>query len=735
MQERLNRLLDRLQREKSLRNRLIVLDEQPDVSAYFLAHSKIKSAINDLDEESQYVLKSVIAIGQGEMIFQKLEDFQSNAKQLQELIGILKEVEHFYQELGGVIGYHITMLQFLQDKNKDTPAKNGHTCYFKPEGMKISELSPQVRQMIRWGIKSLPQIGEIFPVGGAGDRLNLHHEITGKALPSAQLHFNGFTLLAGLIRDLQAREYLYYKLTGKQLLTPIAMMTSLEKENHQHVLSICESNHWFDRPKDSFRLFMQPLVPVLTIEGDWAVSEPLKLILKPGGHGVIWKLAQDAGVFQWLEELGRSKVLLRQINNPIAGIDYGLLAFVGVGCNENRKFGFASCDRLLNTSEGMNVLIESKEGDNYNYTITNIEYTDFKEKGIQDIPLDPKSKYSQFPANTNILFIDIQALQNGLKVSSLPGMLINMKTSISCLDREGHIRDIKAGRLETMMQNIADVFVDSYSRQLTKDETAQLSTYVTFNERRKTISVTKKHWDSNQPILETPEGCFFELLQNHEELLSKYCHMQLPVLGTEEDFIKSGPSFIFSYHPALGPIYEVIAQKINRGKLAKGSELRLEIAEIEIENLDLVGSLQVHAQDIMGHRIPGKGYLQYSDHGSKCILKNITVRNAGIDFSVTSNVYWRNQIKRHETLLIRLGEKAEFYADGVNFNKGLHIDVPDHHRAIAVQNGDEVEIHLERIKSPSWYWHYAFDEEDRIVLIKQEGKSALPKPQKGYAST
>lgn len=43
-------------------------------------------------------------------------------------------------------------------------------------------------------------------------------------------------------------------------------------------------------------------------------------MMKPGGHGAIWKLMWDEGVFSWLgREQGRRAALVRQISNPMAG--------------------------------------------------------------------------------------------------------------------------------------------------------------------------------------------------------------------------------------------------------------------------------------------------------------------------------------------------------------------------------------------------------------------------------
>lgn len=61
----------------------------------------------------------------------------------------------------------------------------------------------------------------------------------------------------------QAREYLYYRLTGEQLTTPVAIMTSDAKGNHGRILALLEALGWAGRGRDAFRLFRQPLVPVV----------------------------------------------------------------------------------------------------------------------------------------------------------------------------------------------------------------------------------------------------------------------------------------------------------------------------------------------------------------------------------------------------------------------------------------------------------------------------------------
>ena len=74
----------------------------------------------------------------------------------------------------------------------------------------------------------------------------------------------------------------------------------------------------------------------------------------------------------------------------------------------------------------------------------------------------------------------------------------------------------------------------------------------------------------------------------------------LPQVGEVEQYLERGPGFIFLFHPALGPLWAVIAQKLRGGSLAAGSELVLQVAEVAVRNLQLDGSLLVYADAVMG---------------------------------------------------------------------------------------------------------------------------------------
>ena len=711
----LDTLCKTLKEKNSIQEKLFILNELDDIKSFLSQKGPVQTFLSSLQSEGQYVLKSIIAIGEAPIVFntKNISEDDANQKILNVLEQLL-ELESFFSSIGGVIGYYLTVLKLIQDTQGKFSSQETH--YIHPEGENVNCGTQKMRQTIRSGIESIEKIAMIYPLGGAGERLNLKDEADGHPLPVALLHFLGKTLLEGLIRDTQAYEYLFFKLTGKQCVIPIAMMTSTEKNNHYHILNICKKASWFQRSSDSFHFFIQPLVPVITCEGHWSLSSPLTLNLKPGGHGVMWKLAEETGTFHWMESLGKSQCIIRQINNPLAATDQALLALIGKGCAENKAFGFLSCERLLNSEEGTDILIEKETLDGYEYCLTNVEYPDFAKKGIGEIPSHPGSCYSTYPTNTNILFANIPSIKEALKKCFIPGQLINMKSKVPYLDPEGRLLQVSGGRLESTMQNIADSIVDRFPKKLSKEEIKEmLSSFIVYNTRSKTISSTKKCYQPGASLSSTPEQALYDMLKNHYDLLNQ-CGFELPGWTTIEKFIQHGPQCIFIFHPALGPLYAIISQKLRKGSFAKNAELQLEIAEVDIENLSLDGSLLIQPVSPLGNK-DANGMLKYGEE-PKCILKNVTVKNKGINRTV-SNQYWKNEIQRHEKVEFVLYEYSEIDVQDIQFEGTHRYIVPAKHRLMLRPGKDKkIQQELRPIDKPTWKWNYHFDVNHRVQLTR-----------------
>ena len=682
---------------------------QNDLTIQFLKKNSLLTSFFEKNKEKltlseQLAFFAILALEQGEVVFssfcdQNLEE-QEQDDLFKKTLVILGELEEFYKPLGGVVGYHCQVLELVLLHLEQKPIEEKIT-YLAPPCTSIENETASVRKMIRDGLETLPFLAEMYAVGGAGDRLKLLDEHTKQPLPAAKLQFLSRTLFDLLIRDLEAREYLYYKLFAKKLICPIVLMTSEEKMNHQEIVKLCENAAWYGRGKENFTFIIQPLTPVITSDGDFAVNGKGELVVKPGGHGVIWKLAKDKGVFEWLKASGKEALLVRQINNPLAGVDYGLLALSGYGMSHKMSFGFASCPRKEGAQEGMNVLEEKENG----VAISNLEYTEFSRLVSKNMQKE------RFPANTNILFARIDDVEKASEVCPIPGMLVNMKTVVQTV-KDGKAVTTLGARLESTMQNIADVF-SARSRDL-------LKVFIVLNTRSKTISVAKKAYEG-QSIFETPEGAFYDLLQESYRLLKDHCKVELDAFTSEKEYMETGPSMLFSYHPALGPLYSIIAQKIRKGHFEKGSELLLEIAEVDIENLHLQGSCLVYLDTLSAHNkssAHNKKGSAFMDEG-QVFLKNCTIKNKGIDRSL-QNSYWKGQIKRLEAFEVRLEPGSSFVAEDVVFEGSFSLTVPSGMRATVRHREDKsLQIDFEpHTEKNVWHWNYSFDQEDHIVLNK-----------------
>ncbi|MFS7958244.1 putative UTP--glucose-1-phosphate uridylyltransferase [Helianthus anomalus] len=773
---RLRILRSKLSGSKSLRDKIHVVDSDSKVKRFFKSggykngFARVLEAV-DLDEYELFLVKCIVAAGQehvlvsdcdtdgvdgeinGEFVSARSslksalyslvemiekwdgsEDREVRVKKidavaLNSLLKTLKDVEEFYDCIGGIIGYQLTVLELLsQSPHGEQNANFQNVDNSNSTGMQFVEIHPPsvldlsqdteyAAHAALWGIEGLPSLGEIYPLGGSADRLGLVDSVTGECLPAAMLPFCGHTLLEGLIRDLQAREFLYFKLFGEQCITPVAMMTSSAKNNHAHITSLCERSKWFGRGRSNFRLFEQPLVPAISAEdGQWLAKGQFLPVCKPGGHGVIWKLAYEKGVFQWFRDHRREGATVRQVSNVVAATDVTLLAMAGIGLHEGKKLGFASCKRNSGATEGINVLVEKGKPDGtWTYGVSCIEYTEFDKFGIAD-GSSSDSLQTEFPANTNILYVDLKAVEHiasSKDESSLPGLVLNVKKTINFVDHFGFQHGIPGGRLECTMQNIADHLVNSFSTRCSEGVEEMLDTFIVYNHRRKvTSSAKKKRKPADMSLHQTPDGALLDTVRNAYDILS-HCDIKLPEIESNDKYVDSGPPYIILLHPALGPLWEVTRQKFHGGSISKGSELQLDVSEFLWRNVQLDGSLMVVAENVMGSHIDSnnESILQYGYRCARCKLVNVNIQNKGINWSSDKNLYWKHDVQRFEALKVILHGNAEFEAVDVNLEGNHVFEVPDGYKMTVTSGSSGLSIQSNPIKkefidSGSWFWKY-----------------------------
>lgn len=162
-------LLSKLKEANSLSFKVKILNEQPLVYEFYPSLLKVLPYIS---EKQEFALKSLLAVGQGPIVFRQLNTLNKIDHLLKKLLDVLLQLEKDYHSLGGIIGYHLTVLNLIFLK-KDPLKSSRDIKYYHPQGKDISKNSPEVNKYVDWGVEALPLIGEIYPVGGAGDRLGL----------------------------------------------------------------------------------------------------------------------------------------------------------------------------------------------------------------------------------------------------------------------------------------------------------------------------------------------------------------------------------------------------------------------------------------------------------------------------------------------------------------------------------------------------------------------------------
>lgn len=267
--------------------------------------------------------------------------------------------------------------------------------------------------------------------------------------------------------------------------------------------------------------------------------------------------------------------------------------------------------------------------------------------------------------------------------AALPGMIFNLKKQITyTAATSGETRDVQAGRMECTMQALADSLTQQSPRRLRPEEAADLRTCVVFNERRYVTSSAKRaRAPGSDKIHQTPEGSFLDLMRNARDLLAM-CGVAAPELGGDRAYVDGGcaPAFVWLWHPALGPLWQVAAQKVRGGSLAPRAEVCLELAELRWLDVAVEGSLRVAADNVVGHADAASGIATFSDACGRARFERVRVENAGVDYGAAGNCFWRQAVARRGSCTVLLRGRSEFDARDVTIAGDVTFEVPDGHR-------------------------------------------------------
>ena len=131
-----------------------------------------------LDAKQRYLLHVLTVLGQADRIFPSTYQ-EEHWPQVKSLLDNLQEVEDFYKEEGGLLGYHRLFLDLVKN---DQPSRK--KTFIQPP---IIDIRKDFSQIVQTGLQHLPEMAFAFPLGGAADRLNLIDPESHSSLPASLL--------------------------------------------------------------------------------------------------------------------------------------------------------------------------------------------------------------------------------------------------------------------------------------------------------------------------------------------------------------------------------------------------------------------------------------------------------------------------------------------------------------------------------------------------------------------
>ena len=120
-----------------------------------------------ISEEERTLFKQAIELAQFDNAFSGFEHIENKQEAIQQFVDILKTIDQFYRPIGGLQGYHDTVVQLLHSP------LNSSKHFLPPPIQDMRTTTPLLWNLCHEGTKQLRHIAHVFAVGGAGDRLQL----------------------------------------------------------------------------------------------------------------------------------------------------------------------------------------------------------------------------------------------------------------------------------------------------------------------------------------------------------------------------------------------------------------------------------------------------------------------------------------------------------------------------------------------------------------------------------
>ena len=511
------------------------------------------------------------------------------------------------------------------------------------------------RQAAAWGLEELPRMAEVYPLGGAGDRLGLQDEVTRRIPACASPSQRAYAHRGAASRSHHARESLCHKVHGTQHVTPVAVMTSAAKGRlHGAVSKLMEDNAVVrvHAEKEAFRLFSRPpwSPTVATRGGDAWCAETrrgrLAVALKPGGHGtnLETRLHDREASLPGSPPTDRRGLppFARSHATPWRARDTTILALSAARRpRRTGTMGFASAASDTSARPGVSVNPRSvgTGSGTCSYGISNVErYTVLAQHGISDDPAAPGSTESRYRSRHQRPRTSVWR-RSATRCSppqreAFPGMLVEDLSPLRLASRTTAPRAV-AWRLPCRTSRTSSPRVSEGSAWTRSEwETSQRSCCTPFavasRLRRRRSTIRPRRTSRRPPAVlswissRTPRICSIGAGVKHPPPGAPWSSTSPRVPGSS-----SAPT------RRSGPLWDVTEQKIRGGALADRAEVRLEVAEMQWENVSVSARCWWRRKAPLG--ADAGSALKFDDHAcGRCRPPRRRDQRCGLDRRATS---------------------------------------------------------------------------------------------------
>jgi hypothetical protein len=130
-----------------------ILDEQTSLIFFFLQKPNLYRWIQKKELTERVALKSFVFIEQYENVFGQKDLSDHEHEALEQILLEICEVEKFYDQIGGVLGYHKECLELILEQQTGKVLQKD-LFYIAPKGLDLTQDSQLVKESIIEGIKS-----------------------------------------------------------------------------------------------------------------------------------------------------------------------------------------------------------------------------------------------------------------------------------------------------------------------------------------------------------------------------------------------------------------------------------------------------------------------------------------------------------------------------------------------------------------------------------------------------